>query len=189
MFKSIVFFLLCSSQAFAFFDWAIQKSEDLAKGVVYLDAVSELIEAATPDPEMAEATKDLSKDTRLLRAHARDLSYLSQDTRSLLEGPDWKSSRLDRNLRETTRYINRTKALASKIAVLGTQGVTAISAIETNDKLEEIRKGQAAQFALDASYQQLMMKKEIEESLKWESFIDGQRSLRRSAMSSVSKTN
>lgn len=188
MFKYVVISTLICSRCFAFFDWAAQKTEDVAKGVVYLDAVSELIEAATPDTEMAEATKGLSKETSKLREQARDLSYLSQDTRSLLEGPDWKSSRLDRNLRQTTRYINRTKALAAKISVLGTQGVTAIGAIETNDKLEEIRKGQAAQFALDASYQQLIMKKEVEESLKWESFINSQRSLRQSVISAASRS-
>jgi hypothetical protein len=111
------------------------------------------------------------------------MSYLSQNTKSVLSGPNLTSRRLDQNIRQTARYIKRSKDLAKKVAILGTNGVAAMSAIESNERLDEIRKNQATQLALDANYQQMQMRKEINESKKWESFIADQRAIRRASLS------
>lgn len=184
---TVLIILFIDVQAFAIFDWAAARAEDALKAAYYADAISELVQAVSPDDEIAQASRTLSEQTHNLRSEAQSMQYLSQDTKSILSGPDFTGKRLDQNIRQTARYIKRTKDLWGKVAILGSNGVATMSAIEANDRLDEIRKNQAAQLALDANYQQMQMRKEVVESKKWENFISEQRAIRRA--SAVKKGN
>ena len=80
------------------------------------------------------------------------------------------------------------KSFLAKLALLGTDGVTALSTIQTNQTLEQIRKNQATEMAMNQETQQYQLKKQALEDSKMRSFIIKQRATRK-AMSQRKKVS
>jgi hypothetical protein len=171
--------LLLSLKSQAFTDFMMKKADDLAKVGVYTDAISELIGEIAPDTNLQRSAVQTRDASRKIHQEAQGLIYVGTDAKSLLLGPDIGSDSLEQNLRSSTEYINKMKSFLAKLALLGTDGVTALSTIQTNQTLEQIRKNQATEMAMNQETQQYQLKKQALEDSKMRSFIIKQRATRK----------
>ncbi|MGZ3769350.1 MAG: hypothetical protein ACXVCP_08480 [Bdellovibrio sp.] len=187
MSKSLVIFILSltSFNCYAFMDFISKKSEDLAKSSLYADAVADLLTEVAPDTDLQSVAQENQVRTSKMTNDAQNLSYLSDDTKGILEGPNLGHESLDENIRASSSYIRKIKNVVAKLAVLGTDGFTALNTLQTNQTLEQIRKNQAIEIALAQQYNQRKATKESIEDSKMREFILQQRAIRKASFSTA----
>lgn len=173
----IVIFLF-SSESFAFLDFIGQEAKKATEAAAYADAVVDLASELSPDDELKSGASDIKKRTSAVRAESSQLRYVSNTTRSVVNGPDWSSKRLDSNIRSTTEYVRRVKRLVGRIAILGTDGAIALNTTETNVALNEVQKNQQAIILQNEDEKLREVEREQEEAHSWAQFSDRQRKLR-----------
>lgn len=178
-----IFLILSSSNCYAFMDFISKKSEDLAKTGLYADAVEDLLTEVTPDTDLQRVAQENQIRTSKITNDAQNLAYLSDDTKSILEGPNLGHESLDENIRASSNYVRKIKSLVAKLAVLGTDGFTALNTLQTNQTLEQIRKNQAIEIALAQQYNQRKNTKDAVEDSKMRGFILQQRAIRKALIS------
>lgn len=184
MLKFIVFIniLFVVFDAQAFLDYSAALAADMAKISMYTDAINDLTKEVVPDSELAQSAKESRDQTMKFHQEAQNLIYVGKDASSVLAGPDFSDKNLESNIRATTNYIQKLKSLTAKMALLGTNGFTALNTLQTNETLEQIRRNQATEIALSKQYTQSKMKKEALEDSKMRSFIIEQRALRKASI-------
>ncbi len=167
-----------SFHAHAFLDFMAKKSEELAKSAMYADAIAELTYEIAPDSALEKGAKQSREDSEKMRQDVQNLYYVGEDAKSIVQGPDLGSENLETNIRASTSYIRKVKSLSLKIAALGSDGLTALNTLQTNQTLEQIRKNQAAEIAISQSYNQKKLRKDALEDSKMRGFIARQRAIR-----------
>lgn len=184
MFKFIVLFqiVFTALDTHAFLDYSAAKAEDLAKTVMYTDAIADLTKEVIPDSELEKSARESRDQALKYNQDAQTLIYVGNDARGVLTGPDFSDQNLEANIRATTSYVQKLKNMSLKIAALGTNGFTALTTLQTNETLEQIRRNQATEIALSKQYTQSKMKKEALEDSKMRSFIIEQRALRKASV-------
>lgn len=185
MFKSIVILpiFFVASPAFAIVDFMSKKAEDLAKVAFYTDAIADLVSETAPNSSLEKTAKESRDRSSKIYQDAQNLYYVGEETRSLFSGPDIGGDNLEDNIRASTNYIKKVKNLSLKLAVLGTDGFTALNSLQTNQTLEQIRKNQAAEIAMAQQYNQAKAQKESIEDSKMRGFIIQQRAIRKASLS------
>ncbi len=171
--------VLFSVPSYGFLDFLGEQTKKAAETAAYADAVAELAGELSPDSEVSAGAKDIQKRSDRLRSESSNLYYLSQSTKNVLSGPNWSSKRLESNIRNTTDYVRRVKRLIARIAILGTDGATALNTTETNVALNEVQKNQQAMLLQNEDAKLRQIEKEQEESKQWEEFSDRQRRQRK----------
>lgn len=159
----------------AFLDFVGEQSKKAMEAAAYADAVTELATEISPNSELIEGAKDLNQRAEKLRSEASELRYLSRATKNVLSGPDWSSKRLETNIRATTDYMRRMKRLIARIALLGTDGATALNTTETNVALNEVQKNQQALLLQNEEAKIREIEREQEEKKEWSEFSKAQR--------------
>lgn len=187
MLKYLVFIFTfsLSCQVFAVLDFLMKKSEDLVKVSLYSDAIVDLLQEVAPDTSLKKSVQDGRNQTSKMSQEAQNLYYVGEDTRSVLSGPDLGSESLEQNIRSSSDYLKKLKSLGLKAAILGTDGVTALSTIQTNQTLEQIRKNQATEIAMQQKLQQRQVRKAAVEEAKMHNFILEQRAIRKASGSGL----
>lgn len=173
----IVIFLL-PMQSYGFLDFLGEQAKKAAEAAAYADAVSELAGEIAPDGTIKEGADDIKKRAEKLRSEASELRYLTRTSQQVLLGPDWSSKRLETNIRNTTDYVRKLKRLIARIALLGTDGATALNTTETNVALNEVQKNQQALLLQNEDSKIRALEKEHEESKQWAEFSASQRKIR-----------
>ncbi len=171
--------VLFSVPSYGFLDFLGEQAKKAAETAAYADAVAELAGELSPDSEVSAGAKDIQKRSDRLRSESSNLYYLSQSTKNVLSGPNWSSKRLESNIRNTTDYVRRVKRLIARIAILGTDGATALNTTETNVALNEVQKNQQAMLLQNEDAKLRQLEKEQEEGKQWEEFSDRQRRQRK----------
>lgn len=169
--------LYCSSSS-AILDFIAEETKGVAEAAGVVDATLDLFDEVTPDTEARNQLQEISRNTSRLRASAQNVRFLSQDTRSVLEGPKYTSNHLDSNIRATTNYVRRLKMVIVRLAALGTDAITAFTGIHTNKQLNEIQKNQQILILQNEARSNREIAKELEEAQKWELFITTQKAYR-----------
>ena len=180
MFKLLVVGLIfCFPfRSHAFLNFMAKKSEELAKSAMYADAIAELTYEIAPDSALEKGAKQSREDSEKMRQDVQNLYYVGEDAKSIVQGPDLGSENLETNIRASTSYIRKVKSLSLKLAALGSDGLTALNTLQTNQTLEQIRKNQAAEIAISQSYNQKKLRKDALEDSKMRGFIARQRAIR-----------
>lgn len=176
VFVVIIFF---SSNSLAFLDFIGEQAKKAVEAAAYADAVAELSGELSPDNDVKDGARDIQKRAETIRSDSANLRYLSRSTKSVLNGPDWSSCRLETNIRATTDYVRRIKRLFGRIAILGTNGAIALNTTETNVALNEVQKNQQVLIMQNEDYKLRQIEKEHEEAQQWTNFSDRQRKIRR----------
>ena len=160
-------------------DYLAKKSDDVLKTALYADAIADLIVEVTPDTELEKRAKSTRDFAFKVNQDMKNMYYIGEDTKSVLNGPDLSNESLETNIRASTNYIRKVKRLTLKLAALGTDGFTALNALQTNETLEQIRKNQAMEIAIAQNQAQKQIVKEALEDAKMKNFIAKQRAIRR----------
>lgn len=181
MLKYLIFIstFAVSCEVFAVLDFLMKKSEDLVKVSIYGDAIADLLQEVAPDTSLEKSVQNGKNHSSKISQDAQNLYYVGDETRSVLSGPDLGNESLEQNIRSSSDYVRKLKSLSLKAAVLGTDGVTALSTIQTNQTLEQIRKNQATEIALQQQMQTRQVKKSAVEEAKMHNFILEQRAIRK----------
>lgn len=174
-----ILMILIPCQSWAFLDFIGEQAKKAAEAAAYADAVGELAGEIAPDGTIQEGADDVKKRAETLRKNASELRYLSRTSQEILTGPDWSSKRLETNIRNTTDYVRKLKRLIARIAILGTDGATALNTTETNVALNEVQKNQQALLIQNEDTKIRQIEKEREESKNWAEFSSHQRKLRK----------
>lgn len=179
MFVFVVCFLF-SSQSDAFLDFLGDQAKKATEVVAYTDAAAELIDEVSTDDDLSNGMQSVRKRSEVLRSESSNLRYMTRNTKSVLNGPDWSSRRLESNIKNTTDYVRRLKRLLSRIAILGTDGAVALNTTETNVALNEVQKNQQVIILQNEEAKLRDIEKEQEDARQWASFSERQRKLRKS---------
>lgn len=177
---SIIFIKPQSS--FGFFDFIAKKGEDAAKVALYLDSLSELLTEVEPEGDSRRAISELRDQNQRMAHEMDDLYFVGAETHDFVKGPDLTSQRLDENLRVSAKYIRRGKQLVTKLAFLGSEGLTAMNSLQANATLNEIQKNQAVLIAQNQREHNYRIAKEIREEREWQELIQRQRAIRNSTI-------
>lgn len=175
----VVFFFF-SSTSFAFLDFLGEQAKKATEVAAYADAVSELSHELAPDEDIKTGAKDIQRRSEAVRRESANLRYVSRSTKSVLNGPDWSSSRLETNIRSTTDYIRRFKRLIGRIAILGNEGAIALNTTETNVALNEVQRNQQTLILQNEDTRLRQLEKESEDARQWAEFSERQRRIRKS---------
>lgn len=170
--------LLAESNAVAFLDFIGEQTKKAAETAAYTDAVADLASEMSPENELKSGALDLKNRAERLRSEANETRYLTQTTKDLMSGPDWTSKRLETNIRNTTDFVRRLKRLISRIAILGTDGATALNTAETNVALNAIQKNQQSEIMIQQELKISQLERENEEAKVWQQFVMNQRNQR-----------
>lgn len=170
--------LLIPFKSFAFLDFLGEQAKKGAEAAAYADAVSELIEEVNPSSELSDGANDLNRRADYLRRETSSLKYVSRTSKEVLLGPQWTSKRLETNIRNTTEYARKLKRLIARIAILGTDGATALNTTETNVALNDVQKNQQVLIMQNEARDLREMEKEQELAKSWADFSDNQKKLR-----------
>ncbi len=170
--------LIIPFKSFAFLDFLGEQAKKGAEAAAYVDAVSELIDEVSPTSEISDGANDLNRRAEYLRREASSLKYVSRTSKEVLLGPQWTSKRLETNIRNTTDYARKLKRLIARIAILGTDGATALNTTETNVALNDVQKNQQVLIMQNEARDLREMEKEQELAKSWADFSDNQRKLR-----------
>jgi len=170
--------LLYSSKSFAFLDFLGEQAKKATEVAAYADAMAEISEEIAPDEDIKTGAKDIQKRTESIRNESANLRYVGRNTKSVLNGPDWTSRRLETNIRSTTDYIRRFKRLMGRVAILGNEGAIALNTTETNVALNEVQKNQQTLILQNEDTRLRELEKETEESREWTEFSTQQRRIR-----------
>ena len=173
-----ILILFIPIQTFAFLDFVGDQAKQAIETAAYIDAAAELSNEIVPDKELQEGAKQIRKRAETLRSQASDVRSISETTRSVLNGPDWSSKRLDTNIRATTDYIRRLKRLIARVVGLGLAGTIALNTTETNIALTEVQKNQQALILQNEDRNLRDMEREREEAHQWAQFSEQQRARR-----------
>jgi hypothetical protein len=176
--SSSVIIILIPIQCFAFLDFIGEKAAKFAETAVYTDAVAEMLGEVTNDSGIQDGAKEIRRMSQQIKRDMGELQSIGASTKSILEGPDWSSKRLDANIRSTTDYIRRVKRLLSRITFLGAEGATAFNTAETNFALNEIQKNQQAMILQLEDQKLRNLERETQENKRWNSFTQKQRAYR-----------
>jgi hypothetical protein len=164
---------------FAFLDFIGDQAKKAVEVAAYTDAVVDLSGEIATDDDVKVGAQDIRRRSEAMRATSSNLRYVSRSTRSVLNGPDWSSRRLETNIRSTTDYIRRVKRLVARAALLGTDGVTAFNTTETNVALNEIQKNQQTLILQNEDAKLREIERESEDRKQWAEFSDRQRRIRK----------
>lgn len=167
-----------SSPCYAFLDFIGTQAKQAVEVAAYTDAAVDLALELTPDDDIKEGVQNLKKRSEMLRSRSSDVESLGTSVKSIMEGPDWTSKRLDTNIRSTSNYVKRFKKILLKAAALGSQGTTALNTAETNAALNEVQKNQQAMILQNEDKKLRDLEREHEETKQWDQFSKNQRRLR-----------
>lgn len=172
--------LLFPAASMAFLDFIGEQAKKATEVAAYADAVSELSEELIPDESIQNGAKDIQRRSEAVRKESSNLRYVSRSTKSILNGPEWSSRRLENNIRSTTDYVRRFKLLIGRIAILGNEGAIALNTTETNVALNEVQQNQQTLILQNEDARLRELEKESEESRQWAEFSERQRRIRKS---------
>jgi hypothetical protein len=175
----LIIIFLVPVRSFAFLDFLGDQTKKAIEAAAYADALGELMFEVVPDEESKKGANDIRARSDKLRSEASSLRYLSQSTKSVLNGPDWSSNRLESNIRATSDYVRRLRKTILRIAALGTDGSTALNTAETNVALNEVQKNQQTMILQNEDAKIRQLEKEHEEAKQWDGFSQRQRKIRK----------
>lgn len=168
----------------AFLDFIGEQAKKATEVAAYVDAVSELSEEVVPDEDIKSGAENIQRRSEDVRRQSANVRYVSRTTQSVLNGPDWSSRRIERNIRSTTEYVRRFKRLIGRITILGNEGAIALNTTEANIALNEIQKNQQALMLQNEEARLYQIEREAEVSRQWAEFSERQRRVRKSEDSS-----
>lgn len=178
----LLLFILQPRTSLAVLDFLASRAEEAAKTSMYMDAVYDLFSEVVPDSSMERVSRELRDENQKLSSEMYDLHFLGEDIKGLLDGPDVVGPRLDENLRSTTNYLRRGKRVAMQLALLGSNGLTAMNGLQTNATLLEIQKNQATLIAQNQKKEIYQARQEIKDSRDWQNFVKKQRNYRNATL-------